>query len=242
MAQERVCVAGYNEQRMCVRPDMPPSGIMENWLYNGDQVLIRPFAEVELDLEPKKTLTPPHTEDRRIVSERRVFLRMLDTHERQAFLQSMVDPSVEAIFGASIQRGESGWYVQLGEGTRSLGTLGPIQVERIDIRENDPKRWTTRLIFTDRKETQYRLNVTDLSFRYFVSYLRDVERMSSTSVKNHLTRSLGRSIVFLRIGLARGTWQKYPNRCHLQITGVYSFPDYLEGRCFADFAPDLGKS
>ena len=28
-----------------------------------------------------------------------------------------------------------------------------------------------------------------------------------------------------------------PDRCHLQITGVYSFPDYLDGKCFADFSP-----
>jgi len=36
--------------------------------------------------------------------------------------------------------------------------------------------------------------------------------------------------------LARG-WERYPDRCYVQITGVYSFPDYLSGRCFADFAP-----
>jgi len=44
------------------------------------------------------------------------------------------------------------------------------------------------------------------------------------------------SEVFLRIGLARG-WDMYPDRCFLQITGIYSFPDYLDGRTFADFAP-----
>ncbi|MGI6627904.1 MAG: hypothetical protein ACOX4K_06115 [Bacillota bacterium] len=41
--------------------------------------------------------------------------------------------------------------------------------------------------------------------------------------------------VFFRIGLARG-WSRYPDRCYLQITGVYTFPDYLDGKCFADFA------
>lgn len=42
------------------------------------------------------------------------------------------------------------------------------------------------------------------------------------------------SQVYLRIGLARG-WKKYPDRCFLQITGVYTFPDYLDGKIFADF-------
>ncbi len=48
-----------------------------------------------------------------------------------------------------------------------------------------------------------------------------------------VTERLVNSEVFLRIGLARG-WKKYPDRCYLQITGVYVFPDYLHGRCFAD--------
>jgi len=33
------------------------------------------------------------------------------------------------------------------------------------------------------------------------------------------------------IGLTR----PYEGWCWLQVNGVYIFPDYLEGRCFADF-------
>ena len=40
--------------------------------------------------------------------------------------------------------------------------------------------------------------------------------------------------------LARG-WQKFPERCYLQITGVYTFPDYLEGKIFTDFAPPRAR-
>jgi hypothetical protein len=25
--------------------------------------------------------------------------------------------------------------------------------------------------------------------------------------------------------------------CYLQVNGIYTFPDYLEGKCFADFLP-----
>jgi hypothetical protein len=32
-----------------------------------------------------------------------------------------------------------------------------------------------------------------------------------------------------------GHWQKFPERCYLQITGIYTFPDYLKGRTFIDF-------
>lgn len=51
-----------------------------------------------------------------------------------------------------------------------------------------------------------------------------------------LAKVLGASDVYLRIGLARG-WDKLPDRCYLQITGIYTFPDYLGGREFVDFAP-----
>lgn len=33
---------------------------------------------------------------------------------------------------------------------------------------------------------------------------------------------IGRGSIYLRIGLARG-WVKHPDRCYLQITGVYGF-------------------
>jgi hypothetical protein len=51
--------------------------------------------------------------------------------------------------------------------------------------------------------------------------------------------------VYLRIGLARH-WhpdhEQPKNRCYLQITGVYTFPDYLGGRCFADFPPQTAAN
>jgi len=78
--------------------------------------------------------------------------------------------------------------------------------------------------------------VTDLAFRTYLDYLRDRHAVPPMSVAHRLTTILRKNPVFLRIGLARG-WERHPDRCYLQITGVYSFPDYLSGRCFADFAP-----
>jgi hypothetical protein len=34
-----------------------------------------------------------------------------------------------------------------------------------------------------------------------------------------------------------GNWRKFPDRCYLQITGIYTFPDYLKGSTFVDFKP-----
>jgi hypothetical protein len=48
-----------------------------------------------------------------------------------------------------------------------------------------------------------------------------------------------KNTIYLRIGLSRG-WQKYPDRCYLQVNGVFTFPDYLDGKTFLDYAPDFG--
>ena len=90
------------------------------------------------------------------------------------------------------------------------------------------------MVFSDRTGQRYRLAVTDLTFRTFLDYLHNHERMQPKRAAQWLATTLQRADVFLRIGLAR-KWSKFPDRCYLQITGVYSFPDYLDGRCFADF-------
>jgi len=39
--------------------------------------------------------------------------------------------------------------------------------------------------------------------------------------------------MYLRLGLAR-PWEE-DNKCWLQVTGIYTFPDYLSGKTFIDF-------
>jgi len=38
--------------------------------------------------------------------------------------------------------------------------------------------------------------------------------------------------VYLRLGLGR----RFRGWHYLQVNGIYTFPDYLQGRCYADFA------
>lgn len=49
MQHGRACIAAYRRDYRCIRPVMP-SGIIERWLFEHNQVIIRPFAVVELDL------------------------------------------------------------------------------------------------------------------------------------------------------------------------------------------------
>lgn len=232
MGSPWVCVAGVTDNRQTIRPEFPSGRISEQWLYQDQQPIIRPFARVHLDLIENRP-DPPHCEDWVIQPERRNFLGVLDENEKYSFLEKIVDPSVDRIFGAEIQR-DIGFNIREHEGNRSLGTIRGRFITHITLWEKVDHRLDYRIEFVDQENSIYSLSVTDLSIRYFVDYERgngaDLRRIVA-NLENHLQRSE----IFLRIGLARPTWSKYPHRCFLQVNGIYTFPDYLEGRCFADF-------
>jgi hypothetical protein len=145
------------------------------------------------------------------------------------------NPGVAAIFGATIHDDE-GRFILAGEGARSLGTMRIKRLEEVQFSPGTNGRWRYRLAFTDQAGQHHCLPVTDFAFRMYLDYLGDRRTLPPMSVAHRLTTILQKNPVFLRIGLARG-WERFPDRCYVQITGVYSFPDYLSGRCFADFAP-----
>ena len=234
MENPHVCVAGYTPKGVCIRPVFPPPGFHEAWLYRQNKVVIRPFAEIRIDVIPANHHEAPHMEDWLIVSEAPIQRRMLLDTERRMLLEQTVSPNVASIFNAPIYHVDRRWFVKTGEGTQSLGTIGPVQIQQVEIYDSGAKQ-TPHLTFTDNSNVSYRLNPTDLSFRYYIRYLRLVQGLSSTEIENKLAYLFAHRDVFLRIGLTRGTWKEHPNCCHVQITGVYSFPDYLDGKCFADF-------
>lgn len=240
MRGQRICVAGYLPDGTCIRPVLRMGNLMEDWLCVDRQVIVRPFAVVELDLQ-ERVPKPPHTEDCVINPAHRVSRGMLSQEQRKIFLTRIVDPSVERIFGAPIHS-EHGSYIAAGEGERSLGTVQPRRIWEVCFGLGEEGKWEYRIAFTDQAGKRYRLAVTDLAFRYYLDHLRVREKMAPEQVARLMTDALQKAQTFLRIGLARPTWEKYPNRCYLQITGVYSFPDYLDGRCFADFTPSPGEA
>ena len=233
MQEGRVCIAGYDRHRKCIRPVLPPPGIHERTLYVNDCVVVFPFAVVEYDLL-QPVPHPPHTEDYRYDPASIRFVERLDEKRKQVILTRTVFQSVQAIFEVPIYS-DVGHYVMDGQGPRSLGTVQPQQVTQT-IHELSPQgKWNYRLVFFDGEGVTYRLTVTDLAWRYYHDRQRQDGR-EPNEITRRLTRVLKSSQVYLRIGLARG-WEKYPDRCFIQITGVYTFPDYLEGRTFADLAP-----
>jgi len=240
MAAPRVCVAGFfSDNGVAVRPVMPyKSGkdITEEFLWKKDLLIVRPFAEVRLSFM-RPTPEPPHTEDWEIDTRPGLELvRNLSQDERHAFLQDHLDPSVESIFGAPIQDDR---YICMGEGVRSLGTVLARSVSEATYGqkqyEGEEAKWEYRIRFTDASGSEFAPAVTDLTFRAACDYLRDRKGWDLSRISTWMTDFLGAAgrEVYLRIGLARG-WEKHPDRCYLQVTGVYSFPDYLGGKALCD--------
>ncbi len=240
MAAPRVCVAGFfSDDGRAVRPVMPYKSrkdITEEFLWKDDLLIVRPFAEVRLDFK-RPVSDPPHTEDWEIDTQAGPELvRFLPPEERRTFLQSHLDPTVESIFGAPIQKDR---YICQGEGERSLGTIRAEGVSEVTYGqrqyEDEEAKWEYRIQFSDGSGREFDLAVTDLTFRAACDYLRDRKEWDLGRISGWMTEFLGSAgrEVYLRIGLARG-WEKHPDRCYLQVTGVYSFPDYLGGKALCD--------
>ncbi|MDE3089882.1 MAG: hypothetical protein KGJ80_10930 [Chloroflexota bacterium] len=232
MHEGRVCIAGYNRQREGVRPTLPHPGIHESSLYSKGKPLVFPFAVVEYELL-EHISEPPHTEDWRYDPKSVRLVKQLGEKDKQAILDRLCCESVDAIFGAKIFSGQ-GYYLLRGQGKRSLGTIRPAEVSEV-IYEQTDNAWKYRMRFIDDKADSYRLTVTDLTWRYYCDSQRQAGK-SPRKIASELIARLRSSQVYLRIGLARG-WDEHPDRCYLQITGIFTFPDYLGGQTFADFAP-----
>ncbi|HEM61248.1 MAG TPA: hypothetical protein ENO24_03070 [Chloroflexi bacterium] len=240
MAPPRVCVAGFfSDDGAPVRPVAPfkaARDVTEEYLRCGDVLVVLPFAEVRLDFK-RPVSDPPHTEDWEVDTRAGPELvRSLLPEERRLLLQSRVDPSVDSIFGAPIQDDR---YICKGEGKRSLGTILVDTVAEVSYGQRrydeEKAKWDYRIWFTDASGSEFRLAITDLTFRAACDYLRDRKGWDLRRVSGWLTEyfASANTEVYLRIGLARG-WEKHPDRCYLQVTGVYSFPDYLGGKSLCD--------
>ena len=232
MYQGRVCIAGYNHNRNCIRPVLPPPGIPEDSLFQNNHPIVYPFALVELDLlEPDSQ--PPHTEDFFFDPNSLHFIRQV--HNREEVLHWSLFNTVEEIFAQPIHNDFS-FYVMECQGERSLGTLKPETIIEAVYEAGVEKTWDYRLKFADQAGNIYRLKITDLTWQYHCTHLRSAEH-TPIVIASELTKMLQSSDqVYLRIGLARG-WKKFPERCYLQITGIYTFPDYLQVKTFVYLKP-----
>ena len=223
MDGDRICVGGFLEDGTAVRPVAGRSGPNEQWLRSARDGRVAPFSvlEIQINRAPKQ-LRAPHIEDRTIPLKGHRVLRHLPEVEQHAVLDRSASPSVRSIFGAEVHadpEGQWGRYVRAGEGTRSLGTIRVDRVRAVRYHHYpDRGRWDYRLRFLDGSQEEFQLAVVDLDFRRRLDALR-AGGLPEDRAASALLSTLQQQTVYLRMGLARG-WNKHPDRCYLQITGV----------------------
>jgi hypothetical protein len=226
MEGARVCVGGYLEDDRAVRPVIGRSGPDEAWLQRAQGGPVAPFAVVDLRISGRpKGSHAPHTEDRLTPQGGQRVQRMLTEQERIGLLERTCAPSVRAIFGADVHAeptGSWGRYVLRGQGKHSLGTIRADEIADVIYRHYPERsRWDYRLRFRDAAGEVYQLAVVDLAFRRQLDQLRDGGLAPDVAAAT-MRDGLREQRVYLRVGLARG-WDKHPDRCYLQLTGVYGF-------------------
>lgn len=230
MQRGAVCIAGCDSDGVCFRPILPPPGIPERMLKSDGKPVIFPFAAIEFDLV-RHTPRPPHTEDHLFAPASMRFVRALNDEQKRRLLSKSLFGSVAEVFEQPIRHGP-GFYVNDGEGPRSVGTIQPKEIHEVLYEQSEDNAWNYRLGFHDGKNISYRLKITDLTWNYYCSSQRG--GANPPQIAAELTQLLQSQTVYLRVGLSRG-WAKFPGKCFLQINGIYTFPDYLEGKTFADF-------
>jgi hypothetical protein len=239
MRGNHICLAGYRIEGDrfgdCIRPEWQYEPLPENWLYSAEGV-IRPFSIVDFDLISHRP-APPHTEDW-IVGRRYHVSNDFALDRAEEVLLWSYDASIQDLYGGRVVNDE-GWYVPANTGVGSLGTIRLRSLDDVVFRQReDYGTWNFRLRFRDESDDSYSLSVTDLCFRYMLERLRDQYHYRPEAAAEYVRRKIaGSDVVYLRIGLSR-PYGSTRERCFLQINGVHTFPDYLNGKCHADYAPE----
>jgi hypothetical protein len=226
-----VCVAGYAHNGQAVRLASPR--LHEVDIAADGKPIAFPTAVVACDFF-ENLPDPPHTEDFSFDPYSLRLVRRLEGRAWQATLDRLLFDNVGDIFEQPI-RDDHGHSIADGVGVRSIGTIQPQGISKATYSAGPDGTWGYRLGFYDQAGQFYQLKITDLTWSAYCDSLRAPDR-EPKDIALSLTQLLKSRRVYLRIGLSR-KWAKFPGRCYLQVNGIYTFPDYLDGLTFADLRP-----
>lgn len=235
--ESRVCVAGYADGgRRSIRP-VPLGGGGISWfaLCTESGAIVEPFTEIEMNLREHRP-DPPHTEDHIFQGAGKMrIVRRLHDQEAISLLETTRVDALDQIFGAEIVQSR---FVRPGSGCASLGTIRVASIDRLHLgRDERYDRDRFDFQFHDAGGTAYRIRATDAAFR---EHCRRMHAQFDHHWDEAATRIRARindaEAIFLRIGLSRPFQPRTRAEavCYLMVTGVYTFPNYLDGR-FADY-------
>ena len=232
MSYDMVCVAGIDKHGSCVRP-VAEGGVRLYHLYHHGELVIHPRALVSFDLSPAET-EPPHIEDALTDFSTATLKTVRTDSQWHEILRRDSLPAVADVFDGHLEEGRR---VNPGAPTKSLGTIEGARIERIHVDDSWDRR-QYRADFVDGSGVRYeRWPVNDLAFRHMMQ-ANTAELGGDGAAVHQAERLLAKAgdRLFLRVGLARPNQVgNHPLTCWTQITGIYTFPDYLAGKTFDDF-------
>lgn len=234
----RVCIAGVDPTLRPLRPIFPfPHHIYKQTLYLAGGQVIRPRAVLSIDLEliNDEDLERPHLEDAHWANHQATtFLRETSSVNWQSILERTASTSVENLFGTTIHRGQN---IEAGSGLCSLGTLIPERITNLWHKHHDQRQYQYRLEFYDSAGQQFDIPINDLSLQVYIQRLH-YNGFTMDYIETLLLDRFNRWQTYLRLGLTR----PFEGWCWLQVTGVYTFPDYLVGKNFTDIEVPIDDS
>ena len=232
MGGDRVCIAGIDGAGQTVRPVLP-KGVRYSHLLRDGKALIRPRAVLRMRLAPKRAAAP-HVEDYDWRwpewTQSRGLLEEACWRQR---LRKLAADCRRPLFGAPLQSHDGARRRKLRQRAAAFSLATLADIRDCSLAYAPERNSQYRLFFRGSHEELYDdIPITDLALRAW-AHARDRRGQHPAAVSACLTRRLrAAQQVILRVGLSRN----YYGWCWLQVNGVYTFPDWLEGRCFADFA------
>lgn len=221
MNQGFVCVSGIDDQGNFLRPQIQypqRSGIKQEFIYVEGQLIIKPLAKVELEFVKPIPKSIFHTEDWEIDGEVKPRLVGIPSdNEKLVILNQKTDFSLEQA---------------LAEQSRSIVIVKSREVPKIEVRTWDDKLKCHLSFYDEFGDYHDHLPVTDANWLAACKFLWKTDQ---ANLKARLTKALQGKDIFIRIGLTR-EWKGQNWR---QVSGVFSVPDWLKGKCFADFDYDF---
>ena len=228
-----VCVVGIDATGRCIRP-ICEGGFLKQYLYDTKRsIIVRHGARVEFDLYSIDT-QPPHIEDMRFEPISITGKGLCSISKWESILRTNSFETVEKMYEGFLR--DLKWVMPCAK-TRSIATLSGASIIDVELTSRSIK---PRITFVDRSGSEFNRTASDLTLwdRCF-SLVRRQGRSCAEVERELVTLLQSAERLYLRLGLAR-PWEREEGegeKCWLQVTGVYTFPDYLEGKTFADFLP-----